>query len=96
MQLTIFAAGSRGDIQPCISLGQGLRRAGFATTLAAPAIFAGFVQEHGLAFHPPRRRRAADHGKRGWAPVHGAGQRQPTRIDPGNAQAAGASRAADG
>lgn len=52
MQLTIFAAGSRGDIQPCVSLGQGLRRAGFAITLAAPANFAGFVQEHGLAFHP--------------------------------------------
>lgn len=47
MQLMIFAAGSRGDVQPCVSLGQGLRCAGFAITLAAPANFAGFVQERG-------------------------------------------------
>jgi sterol 3beta-glucosyltransferase len=52
MQLTIFAAGSRGDIQPCVTLGHGLRQAGFAVRLAAPANFAGFVQERGLAFHP--------------------------------------------
>ena len=50
MQLTIFAAGSRGAAlrQPWA----GLRRVGFTTTLAAPANFAAFVQEHGLAFHP--------------------------------------------
>lgn len=52
MQITIFAAGSRGDIQPCILLGQGLQRAGFRVRFAAPANFAAFVQDHGLDFHP--------------------------------------------
>ena len=52
MHITIFAAGSRGDIQPCIVLGRGLQQAGFDILLAAPENFAGFVQEHGLSFHP--------------------------------------------
>jgi UDP:flavonoid glycosyltransferase YjiC (YdhE family) len=52
MQLTIFAAGSRGDIQPCVSLGHGLQRAGFAVRLAAPANFTAFILEHGLGVHP--------------------------------------------
>lgn len=52
MKLTIFAAGSRGDIQPCIALGKGLQQAGYQVRLAAPEDFAGFVGEHGLDFHP--------------------------------------------
>jgi sterol 3beta-glucosyltransferase len=54
MHITIFAAGSRGDIQPCVVLGRGLQRAGFDVLLAAPENFAGFVGEHGLNFHPLR------------------------------------------
>ena len=54
MRITIFAAGSRGDIQPCLVLGKALRQAGFSVLLAAPENFAGFVQEHGLEFHPLR------------------------------------------
>jgi sterol 3beta-glucosyltransferase len=53
-RLTIFAAGSRGDVQPCVVLGQGLQRAGFDVLLAAPENFAGFIREHGLRFHPLR------------------------------------------
>ncbi|GAB4447658.1 MAG: glycosyltransferase [Anaerolineae bacterium] len=52
MKLTIFAAGSRGDIQPCIALGKGLQQAGYQLCLAAPEDFAGFAGEHGLGFHP--------------------------------------------
>lgn len=52
MKITIFAAGSRGDIQPCIALGMGLQATGYRVTLAAPADFAGFVQQYGLAFAP--------------------------------------------
>lgn len=52
MRLTIFAAGSRGDIQPCAVLGRGLQRAGFEVLLAAPENFAGFAEEQGLCFHP--------------------------------------------
>jgi UDP:flavonoid glycosyltransferase YjiC (YdhE family) len=54
MRITIFAAGSRGDIQPCVVLGRGLQRAGFEVRLAAPENFAGFIQEHGLYVHPLR------------------------------------------
>ncbi len=54
MRLTIFAAGSRGDIQPCIALGQGLQRAGHDVSLAAPADFEGFVESHGVGFTPLR------------------------------------------
>lgn len=52
MKLTIFAAGSRGDIQPCLALGKGLQQAGYEVCLAAPEDFAGFAGEHGLDFHP--------------------------------------------
>jgi UDP:flavonoid glycosyltransferase YjiC (YdhE family) len=50
--ITIFAAGSRGDIQPCLVLGAGLQQAGFSVRFAAPENYAGFVQEYGLEFHP--------------------------------------------
>lgn len=54
MRITIFAAGSQGDIQPCLVLGKGLREAGFQVLLAAPQNFAGLAQEHGLPFHALR------------------------------------------
>ena len=54
MRITIFAAGSQGDIQPCLVLGRGLQQAGFDVLLAAPQNFADFVQGHGLRFHPLR------------------------------------------
>lgn len=54
MRITIFAAGSQGDIQPCLVLGMGLQQAGFQALLAAPQNFADFVQGYGLPFHPLR------------------------------------------
>jgi sterol 3beta-glucosyltransferase len=54
MRVTIFAAGSRGDIQPCIMLGKELQQAGFRVTLAAPENFSQFIQGHNLRFHPLR------------------------------------------
>jgi UDP:flavonoid glycosyltransferase YjiC (YdhE family) len=54
MRLTIFAAGSRGDIQPCLVLGKALQRAGYQVRLAAPENFAGLVQAHGVEFYPLR------------------------------------------
>ncbi len=54
MKITIFAAGSRGDIQPCIALARGLQRAGYQACLAAPADFADFVQQHDVDFFPLR------------------------------------------
>lgn len=54
MKITVFAAGSRGDIQPCVALSMGLQQAGYRVSLAAPQDFAGFVQEHGITFRPLR------------------------------------------
>ncbi len=54
MRITIFAAGSRGDVQPCVMLGKALQQAGFNVLLAAPENFAGFVQGYELRFHPLR------------------------------------------
>ena len=54
MKITIFAAGSRGDIQPCLALGKGLQAAGYAVRLAAPEDFSEFVQQRGLDFFPLR------------------------------------------
>ena len=54
MKITIFAAGSRGDIQPCVALGRGLKKAGYRVHLAAPADFADFVRKHGMGFYPLR------------------------------------------
>jgi len=54
VKITVFAAGSRGDIQPCIVLSKGLQQAGYQVRLAAPEDFAGFVQSHGVDFYPLR------------------------------------------
>ena len=54
MKITIFAAGSQGDIQPCVALGKGLQQAGYQVSLAAPEDFAEFVQRHALEFRPLR------------------------------------------
>ncbi|PDW03343.1 glycosyltransferase [Candidatus Viridilinea mediisalina] len=54
MRTTIFAAGSRGDIQPCVQLGLGLHTAGVAVRLAVPRDFVAFVQAHGLEAYPLR------------------------------------------
>lgn len=54
MRITIFAAGSRGDIQPCVALGKGLRHAGYQVCLAVPEDFGAFIQEHGVDFFPLR------------------------------------------
>lgn len=54
MRITIFAAGSQGDVQPCIRLGKGLQRTGLEALLAAPRNFAGLAEGAGLPFHPLR------------------------------------------
>ncbi|MBN1581304.1 MAG: glycosyltransferase family 1 protein [Anaerolineae bacterium] len=54
MKITIFAAGSRGDIQPCVVMSRGLQHAGYRVCLAAPEDFAGFVQRHDVDFYPLR------------------------------------------
>jgi sterol 3beta-glucosyltransferase len=52
MRITITAAGSRGDVQPYVALGLGLKRAGHKVRLAAYAPFEGFVRGQGLDYRP--------------------------------------------
>ena len=52
MRVTIFTAGSQGDVLPCVLLARGLQRAGFEALLAAPENFASLVARYGLRFHP--------------------------------------------
>src|ERR671910_1474895 len=48
MNITILTIGSRGDVQPFVALGVGLKEAGHEVTLASGKAFEGFVTEHGL------------------------------------------------
>jgi sterol 3beta-glucosyltransferase len=54
MRLTILTVGSRGDVQPYVALGLGLRREGHSVTLAASGIFEPWIRGHGLEFAPVR------------------------------------------
>lgn len=50
MRVTILTAGSRGDVQPYLALGQGLRAAGHDVNLATHAVFKELVAAAGLEF----------------------------------------------
>ena len=54
MQIAIIALGSRGDVQPYIALGRGLKKAGHAIRLIATQDFETLVKSHGLEFWPIR------------------------------------------
>jgi UDP:flavonoid glycosyltransferase YjiC (YdhE family) len=49
-RVVIVAVGSRGDVQPCVALGLGLRDAGFDVVVAAPSPLRTLVTDRGLAF----------------------------------------------
>ncbi|MCC6750537.1 MAG: glycosyltransferase family 1 protein [Deltaproteobacteria bacterium] len=48
MRIALLTSGSRGDVQPYLALGLGLRRAGFEVRLAAPASFLPLAARLGL------------------------------------------------
>jgi UDP:flavonoid glycosyltransferase YjiC (YdhE family) len=50
--ITLITAGSRGDVQPYIALGLGLRAVGHDVRLATHAIFGDWVADYGLKFSP--------------------------------------------
>jgi UDP:flavonoid glycosyltransferase YjiC (YdhE family) len=52
MHITILTTGSRGDIQPYLALGLGLRQAGHSVQVATHQPFESLVHNHGLAFAP--------------------------------------------
>ncbi|ALF55356.1 glycosyl transferase [Nostoc piscinale CENA21] len=52
MRIAIIALGSRGDVQPYIALGKGLKAAGHIVRLLTHENFEVLVTSHGLEFHP--------------------------------------------
>ncbi|WP_340373782.1 glycosyltransferase [Streptomyces sp. SS7] len=48
----IFAGGSRGDVQPCLALGQALLRQGIAVRVLASMRYEDLAAEAGVRFHP--------------------------------------------
>lgn len=52
MHITILALGSRGDIQPYATLGNGLKAAGHQIRFITFESFAALVAENELDFHP--------------------------------------------
>ena len=52
MKVVITAAGSRGDVQPCVALGLGLQRAGHEVILAGWEPYRYQAESRGLAFYP--------------------------------------------
>ncbi len=52
MRITILAIGSRGDVQPYLALGLGLRRAGHDVCLATHSLFQPMAEQYGLTFAP--------------------------------------------
>ena len=59
MRITLLTAGTRGDVQPYVALGAGLRRAGYQVRVAAGEDFASFVTQFGLEYFPIRANFAA-------------------------------------
>jgi UDP:flavonoid glycosyltransferase YjiC (YdhE family) len=52
MKVTLIAIGTRGDVQPTVALGIGLRQAGHDVRVATHPPFEGLVRERGLDFAP--------------------------------------------
>ena len=50
MKIFIVTAGSRGDVQPYVSLGKGLKTAGHTVTVCTCSSFEPFIREHGLEY----------------------------------------------
>ncbi len=50
--IAILTYGSRGDVEPFIALGAGLRKAGHSVRLAAPAAYASLIETNGLDLEP--------------------------------------------
>jgi sterol 3beta-glucosyltransferase len=52
MRVNLLTVGTRGDVQPAVALGVGLKRAGFEVYLAAFEEFQSLVEAYGLDFIP--------------------------------------------
>jgi UDP:flavonoid glycosyltransferase YjiC (YdhE family) len=52
MRIVLLTVGSRGDVEPFVALGAGLRRTGHSVCLATHRLFESHVREAGLDFAP--------------------------------------------
>jgi len=52
MRIVLLASGSRGDVQPYIALGMGLRKKGHSICIATAENFEEYVTSYGLDFYP--------------------------------------------
>jgi sterol 3beta-glucosyltransferase len=52
LKIVVTAAGSRGDVQPCVALGLGLKRAGHEVTFASWEPYRHLAESRGLTFYP--------------------------------------------
>ncbi len=50
MKITIMTLGSRGDVEPFVALGKGLKRASHDVTLCSSVSFQNMVTRHGLTY----------------------------------------------
>jgi len=50
MKITIVTVGTRGDVEPFVALGEGLKNSGHSVKIATHAMFEGVVKQHGLHF----------------------------------------------
>jgi UDP:flavonoid glycosyltransferase YjiC (YdhE family) len=66
VRVTLLTAGSRGDVEPYVALGAGLRRAGHDVRLATHPGFADLAARHGLDLVPVPQPPPALTGSRTW------------------------------
>ena len=52
MKVLIVTLGSRGDVQPYVALGKGLKNAGHEVTVCTSALFQSFITDQGLNYGP--------------------------------------------
>src|SRR5512145_1723175 len=50
MKLIMITIGSRGEVEPCVTLGAALQDQGFEVVIATHPNFADFIRSYGLAF----------------------------------------------
>jgi sterol 3beta-glucosyltransferase len=50
MKITILTIGTRGDVQPYVALGVGLKQAGYEVQIVTHSLFESFVRSYGLNF----------------------------------------------
>lgn len=89
MRITLLAWGTRGDVQPCVALGIGLKRAGHNVRLCADDDYAPLADRYGLEFFPTgvhfsdffTSGPAPSAGKRGRSPIGMAWQMMRTLRD---------------